>query len=97
MEPEAAPSRQPYPQYVVRASEQPIVDQSDPDAEAWIAAGGDPRDQGRMMDLISRELTGAEHFMLGIAWFTPGDVSNSEAATLWWIVAWSWDPGSSAR
>jgi oxalate decarboxylase/phosphoglucose isomerase-like protein (cupin superfamily) len=74
MESEATPSRRVLPRYVVTASEQPIVDQSDPNAEAWMAAGGDPRDRGRMVELISRELTGAENFMLGLAWFDPGDV-----------------------
>ena len=59
--------------YVVTTDEVPVIDQSDPTAETWIAAGGDPRDQGRMAELISRELTGAD-FMVGVAWFSPGDV-----------------------
>ena len=63
MEPEATPPLRALPRYVVRASEQLVIDQSDPDAEAWIAAGGDLRDQGRMMDLISRELTGSNWVM----------------------------------
>ena len=44
---------------VVSASEHPMVDLSDPNAEGWIAAGGDPRDQGRMVEIFSRELTNA--------------------------------------
>lgn len=56
------------------AGEHPLVDLSDPNAETWIAAGGDPRDQGRMVELFSRELTGATDLMVGLAWFAPGDI-----------------------
>ncbi|HEX5192762.1 MAG TPA: cupin domain-containing protein [Solirubrobacteraceae bacterium] len=58
---------------MVATDEVPVIDQSDSTAETWIAAGGDPRDQGRMAELISRELTGAD-FMVGVAWLSPGDV-----------------------
>ena len=60
--------------YLASADEHPLVDLSDPNAEGWMAAGGDPRDQGRMVELFSRELTGATDLMVGLAWFDPGDV-----------------------
>jgi oxalate decarboxylase/phosphoglucose isomerase-like protein (cupin superfamily) len=60
--------------YVTHLRDQPVIDQGDPNATEWIEAGGDPRDRGRMVELITRNLSGAEHFMLGVAWFQPGDV-----------------------
>lgn len=42
-----------------------MTDQGDPDSIDWIEAGGDPRDRGKMVELIARDLSGAEHF---IAW-----------------------------
>lgn len=51
-----------------------MVDLSDPNAEGWIAAGGDPRDQGRMVEIFSRELTNAPDLMVGLAWFEPGEI-----------------------
>jgi len=57
MEPEATASRRALPRYVVTASEQPVAGQSDPNAEAWIGAGSAPCDRGRMVQLISQELT----------------------------------------
>ena len=72
--PEAATSTADQAGLVVSADEHPLVYLSDPNAEAWIAAGGDPRDQGRMVDLFSREVTGATELMVGLAWFEPGDI-----------------------
>lgn len=51
-----APGR---PRYVVTLGQVPVVDQSDPAAQTWIAAGGAPRDRGRMAEVLSREITGA--------------------------------------
>jgi oxalate decarboxylase/phosphoglucose isomerase-like protein (cupin superfamily) len=68
----ASTNAKPY-QYVSRAHERPVIDQGDPNETAWIEAGGDPRDRGRMIELITRDLSGAQHFMLGLAWFEPGD------------------------
>ena len=44
----------------VRAQDQPVVDQGDPDDETWMAAGGNPRDRGRLVELVSDELVGSE-------------------------------------
>jgi quercetin dioxygenase-like cupin family protein len=60
--------------YAVIAAEQPVVDQGDPDDAKWIAAGGDPRDRGRFVELISGRLNGSQRMLVGIAWFEPGDV-----------------------
>ena len=60
--------------YVVIAGEQPVVDQGDPGDAKWINAGGDPRDRGRMVELISGRLTGSERMMVGLGWLEPGDV-----------------------
>jgi quercetin dioxygenase-like cupin family protein len=60
--------------YAVIAGEQPVVDQSDPNNAKWINAGGDPRDRGRFVELISGRLTGSERMMVGLGWFEPGDV-----------------------
>jgi oxalate decarboxylase/phosphoglucose isomerase-like protein (cupin superfamily) len=66
--------RKPRSRYAVIAGEQPVVDQSDPDDAKWIKIGGDPRDRGRFVELISSRLTGSERMMVGLAWFEPGDV-----------------------
>jgi quercetin dioxygenase-like cupin family protein len=62
------------PPRVVIAGEQPVIDQSDPTNSKWIDAGGDPRDQGRMVELVSTALTGSERMLVGLAWFEPGEV-----------------------
>ena len=59
---------------VVIAGEQPVVDQADPDDVKWIGAGGDPRDRGRFVEVVSGRLTGSERMLVGLAWFEPGDV-----------------------
>jgi oxalate decarboxylase/phosphoglucose isomerase-like protein (cupin superfamily) len=74
MRDDVQPTSQRRPVYAVIASEQPVVDQSDPDDAKWMRAGGDPRDQGRFVELISRTLTGSERMMVGIAWFEPGEI-----------------------
>ncbi|WP_224391360.1 cupin domain-containing protein [Pseudonocardia sp. ICBG1293] len=58
----------------VRAREQPVVDQGDAGNETWMRAGGDPRDQGRLVELVSDELVGSERLMVGLAWLSPGEV-----------------------
>jgi oxalate decarboxylase/phosphoglucose isomerase-like protein (cupin superfamily) len=73
MNPTAASQTARY-RYVTHLRDQPVIDQGDPHAKAWIEAGGDPRDRGKMVELITGDLNGAEHFMLGVAWFEPGDV-----------------------
>lgn len=60
--------------YAVLAGDQPVVDQGDPQDQTWIAAGGDPRDAGRYVELISRNLTNSERLMVGLGWFDPGDI-----------------------
>jgi mannose-6-phosphate isomerase-like protein (cupin superfamily) len=60
--------------YAVIAAEQPIVDQSDPSDDKWINAGGDARDRGRFVELISGRLNGSRRMLVGLAWFEPDDV-----------------------
>jgi quercetin dioxygenase-like cupin family protein len=59
---------------VVIAGEQPVVDQGDAGNAKWMKAGGDPRDRGRFVELISGRLTGSRRMMVGLGWFEPGDV-----------------------
>lgn len=61
----------------VRAQDQPVVDQGDPGDEHWRLAGGDPRDRGRLVELISDDLTGSERLMVGLAWLSPDEVHLS--------------------
>jgi len=58
----------------VISGEQPVIDQGDPHDSKWMQVGGDARDRGRMVELISKNLTGSERMMVGLAWFEPGDV-----------------------
>lgn len=51
-----------------------MVDQGDPDDETWMAAGGNARDRGRLVELVSDELVGSERLMVGLAWLSPGEV-----------------------
>jgi oxalate decarboxylase/phosphoglucose isomerase-like protein (cupin superfamily) len=60
--------------YGVIAAEQPVVDQGDPSDDKWIGAGGDPRDRGRFVEVISGRLNGSERMLVGIAWLEAGDV-----------------------
>ena len=60
--------------YEVRVADQPVVDQGDPDDPHWIAVGGDPRDRGRFVEVISGRLSGSERMMVGVAWLEPGEV-----------------------
>ena len=60
--------------YAVIAAEQPVVDQGNPNDARWMAAGGDPRDRGRFVEVISGRLNGSERMLVGIAWLEPGDV-----------------------
>ena len=71
-----APRSQPpaKSRYAIRAAEQPVVNQDDPDDVHWINAGGDPRDRGRFVEVITGRLSGSKRMMVGIAWFEPGDV-----------------------
>ncbi|ALE73593.1 hypothetical protein FRP1_11950 [Pseudonocardia sp. EC080625-04] len=57
----------------VRAAEEPVVDQGDPSDSTWVAAGGDPRDRGRLVELVSEQLVGSERLMVGLAWLGPGE------------------------
>lgn len=57
----------------VRVEDQPVIDQGSTDP-AWIRAGGDPRDRGRMVELLSEQLVGSERLMLGLAWLSPGEI-----------------------
>lgn len=57
----------------IHAKDQPVIDQADASNEAWAAAGGDPRDQGRMVELVSEQLVGSERPMVGLAWLSPGE------------------------
>ncbi|MBW0101758.1 cupin domain-containing protein [Pseudonocardia sp. KRD291] len=66
---EGRPSR-----FHIRAQDQPVVDQGDAADETWMAAGGDPRDQGRLVELVSQDLVGSERLMVGLAWLRPGEV-----------------------
>lgn len=63
-----------HSQFHVRVADQPVVDQGDATDEAWMAAGGDPRDRGRLVELVSDELVGSQRLMLGLAWLSPGEV-----------------------
>ena len=58
----------------VRAQDQPVIDQGDAGNAAWMAAGGDPRDRGRMVELVSEQLVGSQRLMVGLAWLVPGEV-----------------------
>ncbi|MCM3849274.1 cupin domain-containing protein [Pseudonocardia sp. DR1-2] len=58
----------------VRAQTQPVVDQGDAGNESWMSAGGDPRDRGRLIELVSEQLVGSERLMVGLAWLSPGEV-----------------------
>jgi oxalate decarboxylase/phosphoglucose isomerase-like protein (cupin superfamily) len=60
--------------YHVRAQDQPVVDQGDAADETWRRAGGDPRDRGRLVELVSEQLVGSERLMVGLAWLGPGEV-----------------------
>ena len=71
---EQRPGQPSTSRYAVIAAEQPVVDQGDPNDAKWIAAGGDPRDRGRFVELISGRLNGSQRMLVGIAWFEPGDV-----------------------
>lgn len=62
------------PSFHIRADEQPVVDQSDATDEAWMSAGGNPRDRGRLVELVSEQLVGSERLMVGLAWLSPGEV-----------------------
>jgi mannose-6-phosphate isomerase-like protein (cupin superfamily) len=66
---DAEPSR-----FHVRARDQPVVDQGAAGSETWMNAGGDPRDRGRLVELVSRQLVGSERLMVGLAWLSPGEV-----------------------
>jgi oxalate decarboxylase/phosphoglucose isomerase-like protein (cupin superfamily) len=68
------PDRTAAPRRVVIADEQPVIDQSDATNAKWIEAGGDPRDQGRMVELVSKALTGSERMLVGLAWLAPGEI-----------------------
>ena len=59
------------------AGEQPVVDQADAGDVKWIDAGGDPRDRGRFVELISGRLTGSERMLVGIAWSSPATYTSS--------------------
>ena len=66
--------QKPRSRYAVISGEQPVIDQGDPPDSKWMQAGGDARDRGRIVELISKNLTGSERMMVGLAWFEPGDV-----------------------
>jgi len=66
--------QKPRYRYAVISGEQSVIDQGDPHDSKWMQAGGDARDRGRMVELISKSLTGSERMMVGLAWFEPGDV-----------------------
>jgi len=66
--------QKPRSRYAVISGEQPVIDQGDPQDSKWMQAGGDARDRGRMVELISKNLTGSDRMMVGLAWFEPGDV-----------------------
>ena len=66
--------QKPRSRYAVTSGEQPVIDQGDPQDSKWMQAGGDARDRGRMVELISKSLTRSERMMVGLAWFEPGDV-----------------------
>lgn len=59
--------------FFVHADDQPVVDQSDPDNPHWTDAGGDPRDQGRLVELVSQKLTGSQSVLVGLAWLSPDE------------------------
>jgi len=67
-------NQKPRSRYAVISGEQPVIDQGDPHDSKWMQAGGDARDRGRMVELISKDLTGSDRMMVGLAWFEPGDV-----------------------
>jgi hypothetical protein len=58
----------PRSRYAVISGEQPVIDQGDPHDSKWMQAGGDARDRGRIAELISKNLTGSERMMVGLAW-----------------------------
>jgi oxalate decarboxylase/phosphoglucose isomerase-like protein (cupin superfamily) len=60
--------------YALVAAEQPVVNQGDPSDAKWIGAGGDPRDRGRFVEVISGRLNGSRRMLVGIAWLEAGDV-----------------------
>ena len=60
--------------YALVAAEQPVVNQGDPSDAKWIGAGGDPRDRGRFVEVISGRLNGSQRMLVGIAWLEAGDV-----------------------
>lgn len=62
------------PSMHVQLAHQPVVDQGDAANETWMSAGGDPRDRGRLVELISADLVGSERLMVGLAWLGPGEV-----------------------
>jgi oxalate decarboxylase/phosphoglucose isomerase-like protein (cupin superfamily) len=66
--------QKPQSRYAVISSEQPVVDQGDPHDAKWMEAGGDARDRGRMVELVSKSLTGSERLMVGLGWLDPGDI-----------------------
>jgi oxalate decarboxylase/phosphoglucose isomerase-like protein (cupin superfamily) len=71
--------------YAVNASEQPVIDQSEPGS----TPGGNARDQGSYVELISRRLTNADTMMMGLAWLEPGQVHllhNHPNANEWYYV-----------
>jgi len=59
--------------FIVRADDRPVIDQHDPGDPHWTGAGGDPRDEGRMIELISRRITGSQSMLVGLAWLSPGE------------------------
>lgn len=58
----------------LRVEDQPVVDQGDPGDETWRAAGGDPRDRGRLVELVSEQLVGSQRLSVGLAWLSPGEI-----------------------
>src|SRR5690606_1438983 len=59
--------------FFVHADDQPVVDQSDAENSHWTDAGGDPRDQGRLVERVPQRLTGSQSVLVGLAWLRPDE------------------------
>ena len=79
--------------YSVRVDDVPVHEMSDVADDAVREAGGNARDGGRWVELISANRLGAERLMMGVYWLNPGERHllhhHDEAAEFYFVVSGS--------